>query len=109
MENFEQRGGLRPLDKLAHNSVGAAKSNERDSEQNAAQYNGPQQGRDEVVEDQVLGLGGAGLEGFLAGPPGGGGSRAGHLSERGVGGVGGIEPDSWRVENSWDGVCHCYY
>lgn len=67
MDDLENGNGLRPLCELAYAGIGAAKAGEQDSEHDAAQDDGPEQGTDEIVEDQVPRLGRAGLEGFGGG------------------------------------------
>ena len=56
MHNLQDRQGLCPLRKLSHPTSYIFKSNKRNKEDNAAENSSPEDGTDEVVGDEVLGL-----------------------------------------------------
>ncbi len=56
MHNLQDRQRLRPLRKLSHATSDIFKPNERNKEDHAAENSSPEDGADEVVGDEVLGL-----------------------------------------------------
>ena len=64
MYQLQQGGGLRPFCEASDARVRSSEADERDEEGDAPEDDEPEERGDEVVEDQVLGLGRAGLKGF---------------------------------------------
>lgn len=64
MHHFQQRQRLCPFAEYPDAWIHSAESNERYEENDAPENGEPEDGVHEVVEDEVLRLGGAGLEGF---------------------------------------------
>ena len=56
MHNLQHRQRLRPFRKFSHTTSDILKSNERNKEDHATENSGPEDGADEVVGDEVLGL-----------------------------------------------------
>lgn len=62
MHNLQSGERLRPLCKLADAGVDAAEADERHEQQDATEDDEPEEGRDEVVGDEVLRLGRRGAQ-----------------------------------------------
>lgn len=56
MHNLQDRQRLRPFRKFSHTTSDIFKSNEWDKENHATENSSPEDGADEVVGDEILGL-----------------------------------------------------
>lgn len=54
MSNLQHRNRLRPFRKLPHPAIHPSKPRQRDQEKNAAEHGSPEEGGEEIVEDEVL-------------------------------------------------------